>query len=102
MSDVPDAAAAQVFAVLCLGVLALTAATPIPAMSDYLNHLRMHLLAGDASPYYAVDWRFYPDLAMDLIVPGSRAGPASRRAARLFVLVAQALMLSGPWPSNAR
>jgi hypothetical protein len=46
----------------------------IPAMIDYVNHLaRMHLLvdaaAGRLNPAYEVDWRLYPNLAVDIIVP---------------------------------
>jgi hypothetical protein len=88
------------FAALFLAVLALTAATPIPALVDYLNHLtRMHLLAaeraGDPSPYYAAAWGFYPNLAMDLIVPPLGRWIEIDTAARLFVVAAQALTISG-------
>jgi hypothetical protein len=90
----------KIFALFCLAVLALTAATPIPAMSDYPNHLaRMYLLAGeragDPSPYYAADWRFYPNLAMDLLVPPLARPLGVEMAARLFVMASQALLLTG-------
>ncbi|MCW2285142.1 hypothetical protein M2323_003036 [Rhodoblastus acidophilus] len=90
----------KVFVLLSLAVLALTLATPIPALSDFLNHLtRMHLLvaerAGDPSPYYAAAWGFYPNLAMDLIVPELARFFDVDTAARLFVAVSQGLLLSG-------
>ncbi|MCW2274088.1 hypothetical protein GJ654_06595 [Rhodoblastus acidophilus] len=90
----------RVFALLALAVLALTLATPIPALSDFLNHLaRMHLLvaesAGDPSPYYASAWGFYPNLAMDLIVPPLARFLDVETAARLFVAACQGLILSG-------
>ncbi len=80
--------------------LALIAVTPIPAMSDYPNHLaRMYLLAADRaghpSPFYEVKWAFYPDLAMDLIVPPLGRFIGVELAGRLFVLLAQFLVVSG-------
>ncbi|MBB4198801.1 hypothetical protein CCR94_08995 [Rhodoblastus sphagnicola] len=90
----------KLFALLALAVLALTLATPIPAMADYLNHLaRMRLLAaeraGDVSPYYMAAWSFYPNLAMDLIVPPLSRWLDVETAARLFVFATQALTISG-------
>jgi len=90
----------RIFGLLSLAVLGLTLATPIPALSDFLNHLaRMHLLVaenlGDPSPYYAAAWGFYPNLAMDLIVPHLARWMEVDMAARLFVALAQALTLSG-------
>ena len=46
----------------------------IPAMIDYVNQLaRMHLLVDAAArrpnPAYQIDWRLYPNLAVDIIVP---------------------------------
>ena len=49
-------------------------AVDIPAIVDYPNHLaRMYVLSragtAAASSFYQVTWGFYPNLAMDLIVP---------------------------------
>jgi len=89
-----------IFALLCLAALGLTLATPIPALTDYPNHLaRMALLAaeraGDPSPYYVASWGFYPNLAMDLIVPPLGRFMSIETAARLFLLLAQVLLISG-------
>ncbi len=49
--------------------------TPIPPLVDYPNHLaRMYLLAEIGhmpalQPFYAVEWRPVPNLAMDALVP---------------------------------
>ncbi len=63
---------------------------PIPAMIDYVNHLaRMHLLvdaaAGQANPAYEIYWRFYPNLAIDVIVPGLSHFVSVETASRLFL-----------------
>jgi hypothetical protein len=72
----------------------------IPAMVDYVNHLaRMHLLvdaaAGRPNPAYQIDWRLYPNLAMDLIVPMLARFVSVETAARLFLLASQTLVVSG-------
>src|SRR6266436_2554893 len=72
----------------------------IPAMIDYVNHLaRMHLLvdaaAGRPNPAYEIHWRFYPNLAMDLIVPVLARFVSVESAARLFLLASQTLVVSG-------
>ena len=72
----------------------------IPAMIDYVNHLaRMHLLvdaaAGHANPAYEIDWRFYPNLAVDIVVPVLARFVSVETAARLFLLASQALVVSG-------
>jgi hypothetical protein len=92
--------AQSLFLALFLLVLGLTAATPIPALCDYLNHLaRMHLLfdaaQGDPSPYYVVAWGFYPNLAMELVVLPLARWMGVEPAAALFVLLAQALVVTG-------
>jgi len=72
----------------------------IPAMIDYVNHLaRMHLLvdaaAGHANPAYEIDWRLYPNLAEDIVVPALARLVSVETAARLFLLASQALAVSG-------
>jgi hypothetical protein len=89
-----------IFGVLFAAGLTLIAVTPIPAMTDYLNHLaRMYLIfadrAGHASPYYEVRWAFYPNLAMDLFAPWLAQWLGVELASRLFVLLAQFLVVSG-------
>lgn len=88
------------FLVLFGLAIALTLATPIPAMVDYPNHLaRMHLLARDAEgiahPHYRVAWAFYPNLAMDLIVPPLGRIVGIETASRLFLLASQVLIVTG-------
>jgi hypothetical protein len=72
----------------------------IPAMIDYVNHLaRMHLFvdaaAGRPNPAYEIHWRFYPNLAMDLIVPALARFISVESAARLFLVASQTLVVSG-------
>jgi hypothetical protein len=86
------------FAAMFLLALIPVLTTPIPAMSDYLNHLaRMYVLAGQgkASPFYQVDWHFYPNLAMDLTVPGLGRWIGVELATRLFLLASQILVVTG-------
>ena len=69
-------------------------------MIDYVNHLaRMHLFvdaaAGRPNPAYEIHWRFYPNLAMDLIVPVLARFVSVESAARLFLLASQTLVVSG-------
>jgi len=72
----------------------------IPAMVDYVNHLaRMHLLvdaaAGRRNPAYEIDWRLYPNLAVDIVVPVLARFVSVETAARLFLLASQVLVISG-------
>jgi hypothetical protein len=72
----------------------------IPAMIDYVNHLaRMHLLVdaagGRPNPAYQIDWRLYPNLAVDIIVPVLARFVSVETAARLFLLASQTLIVSG-------
>src|SRR5215831_172599 len=72
----------------------------IPAMVDYVNHLaRMHLLvdaaAGRRNPAYEIDWRLYPNLAVDIVVPVLARLVSVETAARLFLLASQVLVISG-------
>jgi len=65
-----------------------------------VNHLaRMHLFvdaaAGRPYPAYEIHWRFYPNLAMDIIVPTLARFVSVETAARLFLLASQTLVVSG-------
>jgi hypothetical protein len=72
----------------------------IPAMIDYVNHLaRMHLLvdaaAGRLNPAYVIDWRLYPNLAVDIIVPWLARLFAVETATRIFLIASQTLVVTG-------
>jgi hypothetical protein len=72
----------------------------IPAMIDYVNHLaRIHLFvdaaAGRPNPAYEIDWRLYPNLAVDIVVPVLARFVSVETATRLFLLASQALVVSG-------
>jgi hypothetical protein len=72
----------------------------IPAMKDYPNHLaRMYLLSAigtpEENPYYIVDWRLCPNLAMDLIVPPMARFMGVAAATKAFLVLSQALVISG-------
>jgi hypothetical protein len=89
-----------IFVLLCALALALVLATPIPAMLDYSNHLaRMYILADDSagrfSPFYQVDWAFYPNLAVDLVVPRLARFVDVPLAMRIFFAAAQILLVGG-------
>ena len=92
--------ATVIFALLALASLLPTLLTPIPAMGDYLNHLaRMYLLSEmstiKANPYYEAAWAFYPNLAMDLMVPRIARLIGAENATRLFLLFSQLLIIGG-------
>src|SRR5262245_50557473 len=85
---------------LCVGSLLPTLLVDIPAMSDYLNHLaRMYVLAdagtANQNPYYEISYLFYPNLAMDLVVPQLARFIDVESATRLFFLSAQILVVTG-------
>ncbi|MCP3370398.1 hypothetical protein [Bradyrhizobium cajani] len=93
---------------VAIAVLAVLAAvsflpmllTPIPAMVDYPNHLaRMYILSQNgtpnANPHYEVAWAFYPNLAMDLLVPQMARLMSVENATRLFLLLSQLLIVGG-------
>src|SRR5262245_36540669 len=72
----------------------------IPAMLDYPNHLaRMYLLSAigtsQQNPYYVVDWKFLPNLAMDLIVPSMARFMNVAAATKAFLVLSQILVVSG-------
>src|SRR5262249_13927605 len=72
----------------------------IPAMSDYPNHLaRMYLLSTigtpEENPYYVVNWKLCPNLAMDLIVPALARFMDVAIALKVFLVLSQILVVSG-------
>ena len=72
----------------------------IPAMVDYPNHLaRMYILASAgtpaANPFYQTAWAFYPNLAMDLVIPQMARIIGVENATRLFLLLSEVLLVSG-------
>jgi hypothetical protein len=78
----------------------LIIAVDIPAMIDYVNHLaRVHLLvdamSGQQNPFYVVQWGFYPNLALDLIIPEISRVTSPELATRLFLIVSQLLVVTG-------
>jgi hypothetical protein len=89
-----------IFAILFALSLCPVLLAPIPAMVDYPNHLaRMFILARDgssqANPFYQVTWAWYPNLAMDLLVPPLARFMSVESATRLFYLAAQCFVVSG-------
>ena len=89
-----------VFALLAAASFLPVLLTPIPAMVDYPNHLaRMYILSQngtpDANPYYEVAWAFYPNLAMDLLIPQMARLISVENATRLFLLLSQFLIVGG-------
>jgi hypothetical protein len=74
--------------------------SPMPAMVDYPNHLaRMFILtrtgSPDANPFYQVVWAWYPNLAMDLLVPQLARFMTVETATRFFYLGSQCIVVSG-------
>ena len=95
-----DLARIVLFVALCAIASIPVAIAPIPAMVDYVNHLaRMYEIAAQgtpqASPFYHVAWKFYPNLAMDLIVPQMGRWLGIETATRLFLVVSQILVVTG-------
>ena len=91
---------ALVAAVFAVAATPLVIAGPVPAMSDYPNHLaRMAILAAggtpSANPYYREAWGLFPNLAMDAIVPPIARVIGAKAATWLFLLASQALIVSG-------
>lgn len=92
--------ATAVFVLLAVASLLPTLLAPIPAMGDYVNHLaRMYLLSqmgtANANPYYEAAWAFYPNLAMDLVVPQMARLIGAESATRLFLLFSQIAIVGG-------
>ena len=89
-----------VFALLAAASFLPVLLTPIPAMVDYPNHLaRMYILSQNGTPdanlYYEVAWAFYPNLAMDLLIPPTARLISVEPATRLFLLLSQFLIVGG-------
>jgi hypothetical protein len=87
-------------AVVIVGVALPTLWVDIPAMTDYPNHLaRMYLLvsSGTASqnPYYEVNWGFYPNLAMDILVPLLAHLVSVELATKSFYIFSALLVVTG-------
>ena len=96
----PDAVRLGLFVTLFALALLPVLTSPIPAMVDYVNHLaRMYELAAQgtaqASRFYHVEWKFYPNLAMDLVVPMLARWTGVELATRLFLLASQILVVTG-------
>ncbi|MHB2169180.1 hypothetical protein [Alsobacter sp. R-9] len=86
----------------CLPLLALlpSATVEIPAMVDYPNHLaRMKLIValshGETSPFYVLRWAFYPNLALDLLVPLLARLVDVETAMRIFLAASQIAVGTG-------
>lgn len=72
----------------------------IPAMTDYPNHLaRMYLLVSNGTatqnPYYDVTWGFYPNLAMDVLVPLLAHLVSVELATKFFYIFSAVLVVTG-------
>jgi hypothetical protein len=95
--DSTSVAMSSVAALLLLTALAPLFVVEIPAMIDYVNHLaRMKILsAGTENRAYDIDWRLYPNLAMDLAVPLLGRFMSVEAAARAFLGASQVLVVTG-------
>ena len=87
-------------AVVIVGVALPTLWVDMPAMTDYPIHLaRMYLLvsSGTASqnPYYEVNWGFYPNLAMDILVPLLAHLVSVELATKTFYIFSALLVVTG-------
>ncbi len=82
------------FAALAVVLLLPMAATRIPLLVDYPNHLaRMHVLASDADTpalhaIFRIDWSFIPNMAMDLVVPPLAQLMPLTTAGKIFIALA--------------
>ena len=69
-------------------------------MTDYPNHLaRMYLLVSSGTatqnPYYDVKWGFYPNLAMDILVPLLAHLVSVELATKFFYIFSALLVVTG-------
>ena len=87
-------------ALLVVTLLPFALCSPLP-LADYPNHMaRMHILANldksaDLARYYALDWGFVPNLAMDVLVPPLISFMSAEAATLLFTALTLLLMVSG-------
>jgi hypothetical protein len=88
------------FGLLIIALLPFALCSPLP-LADYPNHMaRMHILANignsaDLARYYALDWGFVPNLAMDVLVPPLIPLMSAESATMLFTAFTLFLMASG-------
>jgi len=88
------------FGLLIIALIPFALCSPLP-LSDYPNHMaRMHILANlgnsaDLARYYALDWSFVPNLAMDVLVPPLIPYMSAESATLLFTAFTLFLMASG-------
>ena len=97
----PPAIPRLILIALCAISAAPVLLVDMPAMVDYPNHLaRMHLLADSlggslTNPFYKLDWRAYPNLAMDILVPLLARVLRVELATKLFYISALVLIATG-------
>lgn len=100
-AGLPRSGVVLAYALLSLVVLLPIAAVDVPMLSDYPNHLaRMHVLATiDRSPilqsFYEVEWRLFPYLAMDAVVPWLARVMPIYDAGRAFIAACMLLPVAG-------
>jgi hypothetical protein len=94
---------------LFFGALALPILlSPLPPLTDYINHLaRIHILASQGqesalSRFYGVDWHLVPNLAMDILAPPLARLFGIYTAGKIFLLLSLALVLSGTQALSAQ
>ena len=93
--------------ILIIAIVVLPIAlTKIPSSADYVNHLaRMYVIAfGKTDPilssFYGIDWKFIPNLAMDLIVPPLAHVFGIFAAGSLFLVSYIVLVITGTLALN--
>lgn len=101
--------AAQIAVLLALLLLLASMpiwTSPLPPLSDYVNHLaRMHVIATidkdpDLARFYEVDWQIIPNLMMDLTVPWLARLMPIYKAGQIFLLSTFLLIISGSLALN--
>jgi hypothetical protein len=101
--------AAQIAVLLALLLLLASMpiwTSPLPPLSDYVNHLaRMHVLATigkdpDLARFYEIDWQIIPNLMMDLTVPWLARVIPIYKAGQIFLVSTFLLIISGSLALN--